>query len=329
MSIVTVHQYNITGQHVHNIADVVGLLFILNSKINLTEKNALNGVAALDSNGKLDPAVLPVIAFQDVRIAADQDERLSLADCVIGQTACRQTNTGELYILVAEPVSENTSWILVSDSTPDWSFITNKPTTFTPSTHTHGWSEITDKPTSFTPSSHTHSPSDLTSGGATSGQYLKWNGSGWGGSDIPEPGNVPVTATIAGGYQSLNLTTSPQTTTLQIALDADTTYILKPEIYVNKTSGNQLFVYLSPDEPITYIRGALSAIGGTNSTVVGDSTTSPGVLVVASAGGSFQINGAVKIMTGSSAVTIDVQLSSNVSNTVTVYENSTITAIKL
>ncbi|OJV17911.1 MAG: hypothetical protein BGO30_08185 [Bacteroidetes bacterium 41-46] len=52
--------------------------------------------------------------------------------------------------------------------THSWSEITNKPATFTPSTHshtksqitdfahTHLWADITDKPTSFTPSAHSH-----------------------------------------------------------------------------------------------------------------------------------------------------------------------------
>src|SRR5690606_22997296 len=33
-----------------------------------------------------------------------------------------------------------------------------------PASHTHSWNQITDKPSSFTPSSHQHSASDITSG---------------------------------------------------------------------------------------------------------------------------------------------------------------------
>lgn len=326
MAIVTVHQYNITGQHVHNIADVIGLLFILNSKINTSEKNVAGGVAALDSNGKVDPSVLPVIAFQDVRTAANQAARLALANCVVGQTACRQTDTGELFILTSTPASNNASWMLITDATPDWSNISGKPTTFAPSAHTHDWSEVTGKPSTFAPSAHTHAPGDITSGGASSGDFLKWNGSAWVPSVVPAPGNIPLTATISDD-QSLNLDVSPITTTLQIALDANSSYILKPDLFVNKTTGNQLFVFLNASAGITHIRGALSVIGG--STTVGNVCVSPGVLVIASAGGAFQIIGSVKIETGSSAVTLDVQLASNVANTVTMYENSTLTAYKL
>jgi len=53
-----------------------------------------------------------------------------------------------------------------------WADITDKPTTFAPSSHTHPWSEITDKPTGYTPSAHNHSWSDITSG-------LPWTFSGF------------------------------------------------------------------------------------------------------------------------------------------------------
>lgn len=54
-----------------------------------------------------------------------------------------------------------------------WAQISGKPSTFTPSAHTHSegeitdlsiaWGDITDKPSTFTPSSHTHAQSEVTS----------------------------------------------------------------------------------------------------------------------------------------------------------------------
>lgn len=41
------------------------------------------------------------------------------------------------------------------------------------------WSQLTGKPSTFPPSTHTHAPSDLSSGGATTGQVLMWNGTNW------------------------------------------------------------------------------------------------------------------------------------------------------
>lgn len=59
-----------------------------------------------------------------------------------------------------------------------WGDVTSKPSTFTPSAHTHAWgdltsppdtatrwpawSEVTSKPSTFTPSSHTHPATDIT-----------------------------------------------------------------------------------------------------------------------------------------------------------------------
>lgn len=41
------------------------------------------------------------------------------------------------------------------------------------------WSTLTGKPSTFPPSAHTHPPSDLTAGGASTGQFLAWNGTAW------------------------------------------------------------------------------------------------------------------------------------------------------
>jgi len=41
------------------------------------------------------------------------------------------------------------------------------------------WSSVTGKPSQYTPAAHTHAPSELTSGGASPGQVLTWNGSQW------------------------------------------------------------------------------------------------------------------------------------------------------
>lgn len=49
-----------------------------------------------------------------------------------------------------------------SAHTHAWGEVTGKPTTFAPSTHSHAWSTITSKPSTFTPSTHTHSINDVT-----------------------------------------------------------------------------------------------------------------------------------------------------------------------
>lgn len=59
----------------------------------------------------------------------------------------------------------------ITDLSLSWSSITGKPSTFAPSAHTHkasditglsvSWSAISDKPSSYTPSSHTHAMSEI------------------------------------------------------------------------------------------------------------------------------------------------------------------------
>lgn len=47
-------------------------------------------------------------------------------------------------------------------SSVEWTTVLNKPTSFTPSIHTHLWADIADKPTEFTPVSHNHTISQVT-----------------------------------------------------------------------------------------------------------------------------------------------------------------------
>lgn len=42
-----------------------------------------------------------------------------------------------------------------------WDQVTNKPSAFTPASHTHPWDQVTNKPGTFTPSSHGHNMDDL------------------------------------------------------------------------------------------------------------------------------------------------------------------------
>lgn len=51
----------------------------------------------------------------------------------------------------------------VGGTSVDWGNVTGKPSTFTPSAHTHSWSDVTGKPSTFTPSTHTHAISDVAS----------------------------------------------------------------------------------------------------------------------------------------------------------------------
>ena len=75
-------------------------------------------------------------------------------------TACQGNDT---RLSNSRPASDVYAWAKASTKPSySWSEITGKPSTFTPSSHTHPWSAITDKPSTYAPSSHTHSWSSIT-----------------------------------------------------------------------------------------------------------------------------------------------------------------------
>lgn len=121
-----------------------------------------------------------------------------------GQTAFSWGNHSGLYRAVL--------WV------PTWGEVTGKPTTFTPSahshsiaeitglqtaldgkaavSHTHLWAHLTDKPSTFTPSAHTlTSHSDVTITTPATNHYISWNGSAWVNTQVSysELSNIPST----------------------------------------------------------------------------------------------------------------------------------------
>ena len=107
-------------------------------KQNTSEKNKANGYAGLDANKKLDPSVIPLIATTETVVVANKTARLALTTAQVqkGDYAIQQ-DSGEKFILSWDNPSQESSWILMSDTTPDRSQIDNKPTTFPASAHTH------------------------------------------------------------------------------------------------------------------------------------------------------------------------------------------------
>ena len=107
-------------------------------KQNTAEKNQANGYAGLDNNKKLDPSVIPVIATTETVVVANKTARLALTTAQVqrGDYAI-QTDSGEKFILSGNNPQQEGHRTLVADTTPDWSQIDNKPSAFTPATHTH------------------------------------------------------------------------------------------------------------------------------------------------------------------------------------------------
>lgn len=89
------------------------------------EKGENGGYAPLDLTGKVPTQFLPPITINNVTTVANQAARLAL-NAVIGDAA-KETDTGETYMLSVLPATNNANWIKISDISPDWGVITNKP----------------------------------------------------------------------------------------------------------------------------------------------------------------------------------------------------------
>lgn len=97
--------------HTHPQSDITNLVTDLAAKIPSTEKGAASGVATLDGTGKVPASQLPSMGTGDMTKAVYDTD-----------------NDGVVDSAAAAP----------------WSGITGKPSTFTPSTHTHAQSDITN-----------------------------------------------------------------------------------------------------------------------------------------------------------------------------------------
>ena len=103
-----------------------------------------------------------------------------------GTTIMGLTTQGQLPAVAKKYVDDGLAGKANTTHTHTWGEVTGKPTTFTPSkhthttadvtgldaalagkaatTHTHTLADITDKPATFTPSAHTHAATDITTG---------------------------------------------------------------------------------------------------------------------------------------------------------------------
>jgi hypothetical protein len=138
--------------------------------------------------GVLDSARIPVIntSIQVISQGGLADLSVSQQNQIVAG-AIVTTTDGRRYVYVSGSKTASASYIELADITPDWSTISNKPSTFTPSSHTHevssinglqpvvtiinsnsaswsaatNWNDILNKPSTFTPSSHTHEVSSV------------------------------------------------------------------------------------------------------------------------------------------------------------------------
>lgn len=124
---------------------IVGLTDALVEKIGESQRNVTDGFAGLDADGKLDPGVIPALKSHEFVVVANQAARLALT---VGQVQlgdeCYQSDNNKTYKLISENPALEGSWTEIADTTPDWSTIQGKPSTFTPASHTHAQANITN-----------------------------------------------------------------------------------------------------------------------------------------------------------------------------------------
>ncbi len=118
--------------HTHAQSDITNLVTDLAAKIPATEKGAASGVATLDGSGKVPTSQLPAMGSGDMLKSTYDTDNDGIVD---------------------------------SAATAPWAGITGKPSTFTPSTHTHAQSDITNLVADLAgkaSTTHTHPQSDVT-----------------------------------------------------------------------------------------------------------------------------------------------------------------------
>lgn len=134
---------NAQNRRITNVANPVDGQDAVNKQYLESLKNQTNGVAGLDNNKKLDPSVIPLIATTETVTVANEAARLALNTTQVQRgDYVVQTDTGAKFILGGNNPKNKNDWIPMSDTTPDWSQIANKPSTFTPSPHSHTKAQV-------------------------------------------------------------------------------------------------------------------------------------------------------------------------------------------
>ncbi len=122
-----------------------------------THTHVSGDITSLDASkltGTISIDRLPHGALERLIVVATDTDRLALTNSQVqkGDTV-KVTATEKMYYVVDDTkLSSESGYEIYSVGTAasvDWSGVTNKPTTFAPSTHTHTKSNITDFPTSL------------------------------------------------------------------------------------------------------------------------------------------------------------------------------------
>ena len=101
-------------ENVSNVADALKPISTatqaaLNTKIDLSEKAAVNGVATLDASGKVPVTQIPSLSFASVNVFGSEAQMLGLTGAQIGSTVIR-TDVSKSFVLGATPASTLSNW---------------------------------------------------------------------------------------------------------------------------------------------------------------------------------------------------------------------------
>lgn len=127
----------------------------LTAKEDKVNKGVANGYPDLDATGKIPLTQLPDITKGTTTVTTSVAVRP--ASPLTGDKVF-ETDTGDSYIY------NGTTWTLMADA--DWANVnilwTNIVSPPATATRWPSWTEVTSKPTTFTPSAHTHLQTDIT-----------------------------------------------------------------------------------------------------------------------------------------------------------------------
>lgn len=240
---------------------------------------ALN-VTSLDAtklSGQVPIASIPPAALERLVIVADDTARLALTNSTVqnGDTV-KVTATGKMYFVKDDSKLSTEDgyeqYTASAASSVAWTGVTGKPSTFTPSAHTHTKSEITDFPTLATVAT-SGKYSDLT-GAPTSLPANGGNATTVNGHTVAA--DVPASAVFTDThYTATNVVGATATATANAATTNGSTYM---NLIENGTVRNSHLIKGSGATTVTSDANGAITISSTNTTYSAATTSASGLM---------------------------------------------------
>ena len=217
----------------------------LNDKANSSHTHGNGDITSLDAgkitSGTIDIARLPQGALDRLVKVADDTERFKLTtnDIQLGDTVQTLDNKKMYYVVDENKLSSADGYATYTADTATsvpWSGVTGKPSSYTPSSHTHTKSQISDFPTSLpanggnssTVNGHsvysdvpanakftdTNTDTKVTQTSIKESDYMNWRPLLWGSSNSETEGFAPTTVTDS-IFTSTGLSVQPGTGTIR------------------------------------------------------------------------------------------------------------------